>query len=145
MLTCWHLLWSNFQGCHLWFNGSQTNSFPEKPSHVFTSKIFGACDNWSNRRDAIIAIQKLEYRRRISKKQANTLIFIIYLHIFKCIDCSSRSSFQFKIDILLYCIKLMSWGQTIWRWRLDVRFSDQILGVSFQYQTQHCAEDLSCL
>ena len=29
MLTCWHPLWSNFQGCHLWFNGSQLNSFPK--------------------------------------------------------------------------------------------------------------------
>ena len=120
MLTCWHLLWSNFQGCHLWFNGSQANSFPEKPSHVFTSKIFGACDHWSNRRNAIIEIQKLEYRRRISKKQAYTLIYIIYLHIFKCIDCSSKSSFQFKTWRKIF--RSDSWGKfsvsdSTLRWR----------------------------
>ena len=35
MLTCWHLLWSNFQGCHLWFNGSQlAEQFSSKTAHT---------------------------------------------------------------------------------------------------------------
>ena len=144
MLTCWHLLWSNFQGCHLWFNGSQPNSFPEKPSHVFTSEIFGACDHWSNRRNAIIAIQKSEYRRRISKKQANTVIFLSYIYT-SLSALIALPGAPFNLRLIFYCIKVMSWGWTIWRWQLDVRFSDQILGVGFQYQTQNCAEDLSCL
>ena len=35
MLTRWHLLWSNFQGCHLWFNGSQlAEQFSSKTAHT---------------------------------------------------------------------------------------------------------------
>ena len=48
MLTCWHPLWSNFQGCHLWFNATHSSTVFLKKRHPTCAHLLQGNQHFSS-------------------------------------------------------------------------------------------------